>query len=179
MRVARTGQDDDEGDVTVVEPLMHRRTFLVFGLLLGCSKASSSSSEDDRHPRGVPWQRSQVVLARALAEELARPSPDRPRVVHVGPAILFKSAHVPGAEHVSEAGTSDGLAVLERWLGPMDRATRVVLYCGCCPYQSCPNIRPAFAKALALGFTNVRVLDLPTTLKADWTDLGLPVERGS
>ncbi len=29
-----------------------------------------------------------------------------------------------------------------------------------------------------MGFTRARVLDLPTTLKADWTDHGLPTESG-
>lgn len=148
--------------------MMLRRSFLALPLVLGCKTSST-----------FPWKPEQVVSARALADELKRPPSERPKVAHVGPAVLFRSAHVPGAVHLDEGGTSEGLSAVERWLAPLERSTDLVLYCGCCPYNNCPNIRPAFSRATALGFTRVRVLDLPTTLKADWTDLGLPVERGS
>lgn len=146
-----------------------RRSFLALPLLLGCSKSD----------KALPWGPGQVVASRALAAELERPAEARPKIAHVGPAALFTSAHVPGAVHVGEAGDAEGLLALVRWLEPLDRGTDLVLYCGCCPYQNCPNIRPAFTKATSLGFGKTRVLDLPTTLKANWTDLGLPVERGS
>ena len=45
--------------------------------------------------------------------------------------------------------------------------------------KNCPNIRPAYEKLAQRRFTNVRVLDLPTTFRADWSDQGLPVERSS
>lgn len=149
---------------------MRRRSFLLLTLAAGCSR----SPAEDRST--VPWPADRAVASAELAKELSRDPP--PRVVHVGPAQLFRSARVPSAIHTGEAGEDDGLAALERWLSPLARDTDVVLYCGCCPYKNCPNIRPAYRKAVALGFTRVRVLDLPTTFKADWAALGLPVERG-
>ena len=68
---------------------------------------------------------------------------------------------------------------LERRSAAFPRDREIVIYCGCCPWKNCPNIRPAYEKLAQRRFTNVRVLDLPTTFRADWSDQGLPVERSS
>jgi len=52
-----------------------------------------------------------------------------------------------------------------------------VIYCGCCPLERCPNIRPAFVALRQMGFTNVRVLLLPNSFEADWAGKGLPYEK--
>ncbi len=52
----------------------------------------------------------------------------------------------------------------------------VVVYCGCCTAQNCPNIRPSFAYLKEQGFTNVRLLDIETGLYPDWVDKGYPME---
>jgi thiosulfate/3-mercaptopyruvate sulfurtransferase len=156
---------------------VRRRDFLILTTLAAC-KASSSSDDPAASRASFPWTPDRLVASSELAKQLAGAERMRPRVVHVGPERLFKSAHVPGAVHVGEAGDADGLEAFARWLASLPRDTDLVVYCGCCPYKNCPNIRPAYSKAVAMGFTNARVLDLPTTLKADWTDHGLPTETG-
>jgi thiosulfate/3-mercaptopyruvate sulfurtransferase len=42
--------------------------------------------------------------------------------------------------------------------------------------EKCPNIRPAFSALKSAGFQNVRVLELRTNLRTDWTAKGYPVE---
>jgi hypothetical protein len=54
----------------------------------------------------------------------------------------------------------------------------IVLYCGCCPWTDCPNVRPAFAAAKQSGHRNVRVLYVSRNLERDWIDQGLPSVRG-
>jgi ribonucleotide monophosphatase NagD (HAD superfamily) len=154
-----------------------RRQFLILATLAAC-KTSSSSDDPAASRASVPWTPDRLVTSADLAKELAGPQAQRPRVVHVGPERLFKNAHVPGAIHAGEAGDAEGLEAFARWLAPVPRDVDLVVYCGCCPYKNCPNIRPAYSKAVATGFTHVRVLDLPTTLKADWTEHGLPTESG-
>ena len=44
--------------------------------------------------------------------------------------------------------------------------------------ERCPNIRPAFAVLHDLGFTKLRVLDLPTSFEVDWAEKGLPYDKG-
>lgn len=156
---------------------MNRRDFLLVTLLSAC-KTSPGGDGPAASRSAFPWTPDRLVSSADLVKELARAEAVRPRVAHVGPASLFKSAHVPGAVHVGEASDDDGLDAFARWLAPLPHDADIVVYCGCCPYKNCPNIRPAYSKAVALGFSRVRVLDLPTTLKADWTDHGLPVESG-
>ncbi|RYE25855.1 MAG: hypothetical protein EOP45_04415 [Sphingobacteriaceae bacterium] len=57
----------------------------------------------------------------------------------------------------------------------LPKTTSVVVYCGCCPFNKCPNIRPAFTALQKKGFTDVKVLDLPTNLKVDWSSKGYPL----
>jgi thiosulfate/3-mercaptopyruvate sulfurtransferase len=98
-------------------------------------------------------------------------------VLHVGPAYLFGKSHVLHARHSGEASTDAGYATLLNDLrqGPLDR--EVILYCGCCPTKNCPNIAPAERAAREVGLRRAAILDLPTTLKADWTDHGYPVDK--
>ncbi len=156
---------------------MRRREFLLLTTLVAC-KASSSSDDGTTSRASVPWTPDRLVTSANLAKELTGPAAQRPRVVHVGPERLYKSAHIPGAVHAGEAGEGDGLQAFAQWLTSLPPEADVVVYCGCCPYKNCPNIRPAYSKAVAMGLTRVRVLDLPTTLKADWVEHGLPTESG-
>ena len=58
---------------------------------------------------------------------------------------------------------------------PKDRD--IVIYCGCCPWQNCPNMKPAFAAMREAGFTNVRALMIDRDLDRDWVDRGSPIEK--
>jgi hypothetical protein len=71
------------------------------------------------------------------------------------------------------------LAELERRTAAFARDRELVIYCGCCPWKNCPNVRPAYEKLAQMHFTSVRVLDLPTTFRAGWTDQGFPLEKGA
>jgi len=52
-----------------------------------------------------------------------------------------------------------------------------VIYCGCCPFEHCPNVRPAFQLLNEMKFTNQKLLNLSTNLKTDWIDKGYPVAK--
>ncbi len=123
----------------------------------------------------VPWTSSDVVEPADLAKEIGGAS--GPIVIHVGPEVLFHREHVPGATHAGEASTDEGLAKLEAVARTLPKDRDVVVYCGCCPRSDCPNIRPAYKKLKELGL-RVKVLDLPTNFRTDWTKKGLPVDKG-
>jgi hypothetical protein len=53
-----------------------------------------------------------------------------------------------------------------------------VVYCGCYPFEKCPNIRPAFEELRSMGFQHLRVLVLPNNLAKDWVGQGYPIEKG-
>ncbi len=113
-----------------------------------------------------------------LARALAGPASGRPTLVHVGFEVLYRGGHIPGSKYAGPASKPGGLAALKRALKPLPRQTPIVLYCGCCPWSDCPNVRPAFRAARALGFKHVRVLVISKTFKEDWIDRKLPVAEG-
>lgn len=114
-------------------------------------------------------------LARLLADSTAR----GPEVLHVGFKFLFQSGHIPQSRYIGPGSKPGGLAALKQALRGIPRRQAVVLYCGCCPWIDCPNVRPAFRVAREMGFRNVRVLYIAKDLQHDWIGKGLPVSKGN
>jgi thiosulfate/3-mercaptopyruvate sulfurtransferase len=54
----------------------------------------------------------------------------------------------------------------------------IVLYCGCCPWGHCPNVRPAYHQLNAMGFNHVKVLYIANNFGTDWVDKGYPTIKG-
>ena len=53
----------------------------------------------------------------------------------------------------------------------------IVLYCGCCPWDKCPNAKPAYEALHSMGFTNVKVVHIANNFGANWVDTGLPTTK--
>jgi thiosulfate/3-mercaptopyruvate sulfurtransferase len=127
-----------------------------------------------------PWAAAESVEPARLAAELASAdSGSKPTILYIGLKPLFEGAHITGATFHGTASTAQGLADLEKWAGTLPRATHLVIYCGCCPFGYCPNIRPAFVALHAMGFTHLRVLVMPNNFASDWVEKGYPIEKGS
>ncbi len=143
---------------------------LVTGLVVaGCRSKGDAALADE--PIGP------LLAPAALAARLGEVKAGKIAVLYVGPDELFGRGHVPGARKVAPLDSDDGRKALADALAKVPAETEIVLYCGCCPVKSCPNVRPASAALRALGRPNARVLDLPTRFATDWTDKGHPVER--
>jgi thiosulfate/3-mercaptopyruvate sulfurtransferase len=125
-----------------------------------------------------PWTASQTVQPAELNKELSNPK-TAPVVLFVGFQRLYAAGHIKGAQYHGTPNKPDGLAELKAWAASLPRTTNLVIYCGCCPMEHCPNIRPAFTALRELGFSKLRVLILPTSFEADWANQGLPYDKGS
>jgi thiosulfate/3-mercaptopyruvate sulfurtransferase len=123
-----------------------------------------------------PWEKSQAVRPADLAKELSDAN-KAPLIVFVGFQRLYSAGHIHGAQFHGSGGSSEGLAQLKTWAATLPRISNIVIYCGCCPMEKCPNIRPAFAAFRELGFKNLRVLLLPNDFAADWADKGFPYDK--
>ncbi|MBZ0097677.1 MAG: rhodanese-like domain-containing protein, partial [Taibaiella sp.] len=93
-------------------------------------------------------------------------------VFNIGP-----SGKIKGAVNIGATQETDNLALLKKELEPLPRETEVVIYCGCCPFNHCPNIRPAFELLNEMKFTNAKLLNLPKNLKVDWINKGYPMQN--
>jgi hypothetical protein len=76
------------------------------------------------------------------------------------------------------AGNDEGLKEMTTWANSLPRSTNLVIYCGCCPMERCPNIRPAYKQLASMGFTKLRLLVLPTSFAIDWAEKGYPYDKG-
>ncbi|MGH9401264.1 MAG: rhodanese-like domain-containing protein [Terriglobia bacterium] len=122
-----------------------------------------------------PWPQSQLIAPETLANEL-QGKEKKPRIICVGVPTLYQSAHIPGARMDGPASEAAGLAKLRQWTRRAPKNSRVVIYCGCCPFNVCPNVRPAYEALRKAGFTHIQVLALRNNFLTDWMDKGYPIE---
>ncbi len=116
-----------------------------------------------------PWSTGELLAPSTLAAQLAKGGAP-PVVFDMGSAGTIK-----GARKIGPAQETESLTKLLEAAAELPKNERVVVYCGCCPFAPCPNIRPAVRTLKEAGFTNVRLLNLPNNLKADWIDAGYPM----
>ena len=118
-----------------------------------------------------PWTDKQLKDPAVLAAAIANPKAPRPLIFNIGPVQQIK-----GALAIGPANKSANLEKLNQQLAKLPKDKEVIIYCGCCPYSRCPNVRPAFELLQKLKFKNAMLLNLPSNLKDDWISKGYPLE---
>jgi thiosulfate/3-mercaptopyruvate sulfurtransferase len=116
-----------------------------------------------------PWRQDQLIEPSVLAAIINDPSAKQPIIYSIGFGGGIKNSIIEGPVKDS--------ANLLKWKNELEKLPRdanIVIYCGCCPFEHCPNIRPAFKVLNEMGFTNQKLLDLSHNLRADWIDKGYP-----
>jgi thiosulfate/3-mercaptopyruvate sulfurtransferase len=121
---------------------------------------------------------AQLLQPAELVQILSSPAGEKPLILQVGSHVLYAEAHIPGSEYVGAGGQDPGLQALRDRVKNLKRDQFLVLYCGCCPWGKCPNIRPAYHALTSLGFTRVKVLYLADNLGTNWVAKGYPVAKG-
>lgn len=107
---------------------------------------------------------------------LLKSSTTAPLVIQVGSRLFFAEAHIPGAKYAGPGSQASGLQLLESTVASVPKSKSIVLYCGCCPWNRCPNVGPAFLRLRELGFTHVKVLYLANNFGDDWVNKGYPTQ---
>ena len=93
-----------------------------------------------------------------------------PVVFSVGPG-----ATIPHSINIGMVKDKANLDKLKTQLATLPKKTKIVVYYGCCPFERCPNIRPAIDVLKEMKFTNYYLLNLPNNIRKDWIDKGYPV----
>src|SRR6202030_1750218 len=125
------------------------------------------------------WTAAQTVQPAQLVSELQQEKDPHVLVIYVGVKTLYNGGHIPGAVYYGPGSAEQGISDLKKYAATLPKNSDVVLYCGCCPLEKCPNLRPAFTALKDLGFARLRVLILPTSFNADWAEKGYPVQKGN
>lgn len=119
----------------------------------------------------VNWSKSQLMEPAQLAAAV-QSKQDVPVIISVGPGAV-----IPGSIDVGSVQEQANLDKLAAKLKAIDKAQKVVVYCGCCPFEYCPNIRPTIALLKKMNFTDFMLLNLPKNIKTDWIDKGYPTSK--
>jgi thiosulfate/3-mercaptopyruvate sulfurtransferase len=145
-------------------------------LLPACDKAQKNpqSAEKVVINKSDPWTIEEVITPDSLNTEL-KYNKNKPLIIQVGFKILYDQDHIPDAVFTGPASLAAGRTALRDSLKNINR--NIVLYCGCCKWKDCPNIRPAFKTVRELGFKNVKVLYLENTFVKNWEQKGYPVTK--
>ena len=125
-----------------------------------------------------PWSQAEVIHVDDLLKA-AQSKSNRPEILQVGFAIQYKGRHVPGAIYAGPGSSEEGLAGLKKAVAGIPKTREILLYCGCCPWDHCPNMKPAYTLLHRLGYTKIRVVEIPNSFGKDWVDKGYPVVGAS
>jgi len=127
------------------------------------------ASAQNQNP--VNWTDDQLMDPSQLAATL-KSGKHIPVIFSVGPA-----ATIPHSKDIGMIREEKNLESFKSALKKLAKNKSIVVYCGCCPYEHCPNVRPAIQALKDMGFTNYKLLDLPHNIKVDWISKGYPVQE--
>ncbi len=117
------------------------------------------------------WADSQLMEPAELTE-IINSEKSAIHIFNIGPSGLIKNAI-----EIGDARSQENLKNLEAHVKNLSKDASIVIYCGCCPFEHCPNVRPAFQLLNDLNFTNHKLLNLSQNLKVNWIDQGYPMEE--
>lgn len=118
-----------------------------------------------------PIKKEQSISTAELAKKITDPKAVKPVIFNVGPVDQIK-----GAIKVGAVSTEEYFVKFKNEVAKVTKDKEVVVYCGCCSSQNCPNIRPAIKYLTESGYKKAKVLDIPTGIKEDWVQKDYPVE---
>jgi hypothetical protein len=136
-----------------------------FIILVTCNSYSQKKAAES-------WQENQLMPPAELAKVINDINAHQPIVFSIGPVAIVR-----GSIDIGAAKEKGNLKKLKEQLKNLPKDTAIVIYCGCCPFEHCPNIRPAFKLLNEMKFTNHKLLNLPKNIKVDWIDKGFPMNE--
>ena len=148
---------------------MNIKTTCFLNTLLTAMLLSAASPLVSR--AGEPWTEKELKDPASLAATLADSKSPQPVIYNIGPVQQIK-----GAISIGPTSVQENLDKLKEQLAKLSKDKEVIIYCGCCPFRRCPNVRPAFELLKKLKFTKAKLLNLPSSLNDDWISKGYPME---
>jgi hypothetical protein len=141
-------------------------------ICIGTFTAQAQTSPGAMTMPGVtnPWKDSELIEPATLAAAINAGEVKNAVIYNIGVVEDIK-----GATHIGGASKAENLEKLKRTASALPKSTPIIIYCGCCPFAKCPNIRPAFTELKSLGFNNVKLLNLPVNLQTNWIAKGYPL----
>jgi thiosulfate/3-mercaptopyruvate sulfurtransferase len=143
--------------------------FNVSSLLLMTFFMIVSHTSSAQETTNEPWKKDQLMAPADLASVINNNDAKKPIIFSIGPSAIIK-----GSIDIGMAKEKENMDKLKEQLSKLPKDADIVIYCGCCPFDHCPNIRPAFELLNKMKFTNAKLLNLEHNVKMDWINQGYP-----
>lgn len=140
-----------------------------FGLIVLISGLFSWQSATAQAP--INWTNDQLLQPSDLAATL-KDNKEIPLIFSIGPGAI-----IPHSKDMGMIKEEENMKKFKQELKNLPKDTSIIVYCGCCPYEHCPNVRPAMQLLKDMKFTNYKLLDLPHNIKIDWINKGYPTSQ--
>jgi thiosulfate/3-mercaptopyruvate sulfurtransferase len=141
----------------------------------GCTQGGTGGTPATGGAAG--WAGAAFATPAEVSAQLASATGPKPMLIHVGFKVLYKAGAIPGTVYLGPGSREDGIAALREAVKDVPHERDIVIYCGCCPWEDCPNMRPAYTAMQQMGFTHVRALKIAKNFDTDWAGHGYPVEK--
>ncbi|MBC7565482.1 MAG: rhodanese-like domain-containing protein [Pedobacter sp.] len=137
---------------------------LFLTLLITMAGLNTFSQQPAATLQSNPWSTTQLLQPAALIT-----------MMKTGKVLVYNigvAEDIEGATHIGAASKQEKLELFKKAIKGISKDKTVVIYCGCCPMDKCPNIRPAFRAIKDASIKKAYLLNLPTNLKTDWIGKG-------
>lgn len=161
----------------------HNRLFAsAILMLLGCfcfmpQQATAATPAQEASSTSADIPAADLMQPQEL-EQWLQSDKEKPLILQVGSHVMYAEAHIPGSEYVGPGSQPAGIQALRERVQSLPKDKALVIYCGCCPWHKCPNIRPAYQELHRLGFTHLKVLYIADNFGTDWVSKGYSVAKG-
>ncbi len=155
-----------------------RTALLLAGALVSLVPAipTRAGGPDPQQQAAAAWESAERISPADLAKLLKTAGAEKPVLFQVGFRVLYAQAHIPGSQYLGPGSKQEGIDALRKAVASLPKTTPIVLYCGCCPWERCPNLKLPWTMLKDAGFTRVKLLDIPKNFGQDWVQKGYPVE---
>ena len=119
----------------------------------------------------INWDDKQLMEPSVLAKIITA-NTSLPIIISVGPGAI-----IPNSLNAGMSSNEEGITKLRTILKSKNQNEKIIIYCGCCPFEHCPNVRPAIEILKEMKFTNYYLLNLSHNIKMDWIDKGYPTKK--
>ena len=152
------------------------KTVFIKGIMIAVGAVSLMLLQAAGQATAIPT--SHQITPEELVKLLQSSAKQQPLMIQVGSHVLYTQAHIPRSEYIGPASSESGLQQLRKRVESLPRTKFILLYCGCCPWSHCPNVKPAHDALRSMGFSNVKVLYIADNFGANWVDEGYPTSKG-